>query len=102
MAYFTLRDLYVRQNNLHLVKPLRLGNRHYIQKMYDLRYQREWRNMLQLGLELWHTRHASLRTIGAFLSLHLARLITKWGGQRIALFRPFFLALPRVASPRPY
>ena len=57
MAYFTLRDLRVRQNNLHLVKPLRLGNRHYVQKVYDFRYQREWRNILRLGWELGTTQN---------------------------------------------
>jgi hypothetical protein len=98
MAYFVLRDLCVRQNNLHLVKPLRLGNRHYVQKMYDLRYQREWRNMVNLCLELWRTRDASIRTVWAFLSLHIARTITKRGWQRLPLLRPFFLELPMVSS----
>lgn len=98
MAYFTGRDLRVRQNNLHLVKPLRLGNRHYIQKMYDLRYQREWSNMVRLCLELWHTHDTSLRMIWSFLCLHMARAITRFGWQRAVLFRPFFLDLPLVES----
>jgi CTP:molybdopterin cytidylyltransferase MocA len=98
MAYFVLRDRRVRQNNLHLVKPLRLGNRHYIQKMYDLRYQREWWNIVKLCLELWGIRDASARTIWAFLSLHMARLLSRLGWQRLPLFRPFFLDPAMVAS----
>ena len=98
MAYFAGRDLRVRQNNLHLVKPLRLGNRHYIQKMYDLRYQREWYNIVRLCLELWRTRDASLRMIWSFLCLHMARGATRFGWQRTWLFRPFFLDLPLVES----
>lgn len=98
MAYFTLRDLRVRQNNLHLVKPLRLGNRHYIQQMYDMRYQREWHNMARLCWELWHTRDASLRMIWSFLCLHVARGVTRLGWERLFLFRPFFLDLPMVES----
>lgn len=98
MAYFALRDLHVRQNNLHLVKPLRLGNRHYIQKIYDLRYQREWQNILRLCRELWRTHDASCRTLWAFLCLHVARFITRLGWQRRVLLRPFFLELPMVAS----
>jgi hypothetical protein len=98
MAYFTLRDLQVRQNNLHLVKPFRLGNRHYIQKMYNLRYQREWHNMLQLCVELCRSREVSLRLVWAFLCLHAARLATHYGWQRTLLFRPFFLELSMVAS----
>jgi MobA-like NTP transferase domain len=98
MAYFTLRDLRVRQNNLHLVKPLRLGNRPYIQQMYDMRYQREWHNMVRLCWELWHTRDASLRMIWSFLCLHVARSVTKLGWERLFLFRPCFLDLPMVES----
>jgi GTP:adenosylcobinamide-phosphate guanylyltransferase len=98
MACYALRDLQVRQNNLHLVKPLRLGNRHHIQKMYDLRYQREWYNIVKLCWELWRARDASLRMVWSFLCLHVARLITRFGWQRTLLSRPFFLELPMVAS----
>jgi CTP:molybdopterin cytidylyltransferase MocA len=98
MAYFIVRDRAVRQNNLHLVKPFRLGNRAYIQKMYDLRYQREWRNMARLCLELWQTRDASARIVWAFLCLHVARLLAKHGWQRLPLFRPLLLELPMLAS----
>ena len=98
MAYFTLRDLRVRQNNLHLVKPLRLGNRHYIQKVYDFRYQREWRNILRVGWELCTTQTGSLRLASYYVCLHVARLLTTLGWQHFRLFRPFFLELPVVAS----
>ena len=98
MAYFTLRDLSVRQNNLHLVKPLRLGNRHYIQKMYNFRYQREWRNIARVIWELCITQHGSWRVAYYYLCLHMARLLTMLGWQRYLLFRPFFLEMPVAAS----
>jgi len=98
MAYFTLRDLRARQNNLHLVKPLRLGQRHYIQKAYDFRYQREWRNILRLGWELCTRQNGSLRIASYYLCMHVARLITTLGWQHLRLFRPFFLEIPVVAS----
>jgi hypothetical protein len=98
MAYFTLRDLQVRHNNLHLVKPLRLGNRHYIQKVYNLRYQKKWRNMLKLCWELASKHEASLRIVWSFICLHMARLITQLGWQRAFFLRPFFLDLPVAAS----
>jgi hypothetical protein len=98
MAYFTLRDLQVRQNNLHLVKPFRLGNRHYIQKMYNMRYQREWRNVMRLCLELCRAREVSARLVWAFLRLHIARLISRYNWQRVFLLRRFFLELSMVAS----
>ena len=98
LAYFTLRDLQVRQNNLHLVKPFRLGNRDYIQRMYSLRYQREWHNIMKLCLELCCTQEVSPRLIWAFLCLHIARLVNRYGWQRAFLFRPFFIDLSLVAS----
>jgi hypothetical protein len=98
MPYYALRDLRVRQNNLHLVKPLRFGNRHYVQKVYDLRYQREWYNILKLCGELWRSQDTSLRMIWSFLCLHIAGAVTRYGWQHAYLFRPFFLDLPMVAS----
>jgi hypothetical protein len=98
MAYFTLRDLQARHNNLHLVKPFRLGNRHYIQKIYNVRYQREWRNVVRLCLELSRVPEVSPRLLWAFLGLHVARAARQYGWQRAWLFRPFFLELSMVAS----
>lgn len=98
MAYFTMRDLRARQNNLHLVKPLRLGNRHYIQKVYEFRYQREWRNILRVIWELCRAQNGSLRVAAYFLCLHAARTLTTLGLQHLRLLRPLFLELPVVAS----
>jgi hypothetical protein len=98
MAYFTLRDLRVRQNNLHLVKPLRLGNRHYIQKVYNFRYQREWRNIARMIWELCTTQNGSLRVACYYLCLHMARYLTTLGWQHYRLFRPLFLEMPVIAS----
>tara|TARA_B100000686_G_scaffold338995_2_gene412345 strand:+ start:264 stop:1256 length:993 start_codon:yes stop_codon:yes gene_type:complete len=52
MAYLHLKENKYRINNLHLVKPLRIGNRQYIQKMYQYRYQRNIKNMFLFGLSL--------------------------------------------------
>jgi hypothetical protein len=98
MAYFTLRDLRARLNNLHLVKPLRFGNRHYIQKMYTFRHQREWHNIVRVVWELCTTQNGSLRVAYYYLCLHIARLLTMLGWQHYRLFRPFFLEMPVVAS----
>ena len=38
MAYLHINEDSFRINNLHLVKPLRIENREYIQKMYQYRY----------------------------------------------------------------
>ena len=98
MSYFTLRNLRFRQNNLHLVRPFRLGNRFLIEKMYEYRYQKEWHNIAKLCWELFGKQRSSWQYIGAFLRLHAARLVTRYG---MAHFRPaqqFFLELPVVCD----
>lgn len=98
MAYFTLRDMPVRQNNLHLAKPFRLGNRHHIQSAYDARYQKEWRNILKSCWYIAAARGVSFRVLWTFICLHAARTVTRLGWSSTALFRPFFLDLPMLAS----
>ena len=52
MAYLHLKECRYRINNLHLVKPVRIGNRHYIQQMYQYRYQRNFKNVILFGREI--------------------------------------------------
>lgn len=98
MAYFTLRGLQIRQNNLHLVRPFRLGNRFYIEKMYEYRYQKEWHNIAKLCWELLGKQRSSWRFIGAFLRLHAARIVTRYGLADFGLARPIFPDLPVVCN----
>ncbi len=53
MAYLHLKENSFRINNLHLVKPVRIANRQYIQKMYQYRYQRNFKNLILFGLSLF-------------------------------------------------
>lgn len=98
MDYYALRDLQVRQNNLHLVKPLRFGNRHYAQKMYDMRYQREWYNILKLCWQLWRAKDATVRMVWAYACLHLAGLASRYRLQPAMAFRPFYLHMSLASS----
>ena len=52
MSYLHLKENSFRINNLHLVKPIRIENREYIQKMYQYRYQRNFKNLVLFGLSL--------------------------------------------------
>jgi len=52
MAYLHLKENSYRINNLHLVKPIGIENRKYIQKMYQYRHQRNFKNMVLFGLSL--------------------------------------------------
>ncbi len=98
MAHFTLRDMQVRQNNLHLVKPFRVGNRHYVHQVYNNRYQKKWRDVLKLCWQIAILPDVTLRFFWAFLCLHAAHLITQLHWESLPLFRPLFLDLPMLAS----
>ena len=75
-----------------------MGNLQHIQRAYEIRYQKEWRNIAKLLWQMVAARDVSLRTFGAVASLHIARLVSRFGWQSMPLFRPFFLDLPMLAS----
>ena len=52
MAYLHLKENKYRINNLHLVRPVQMKNRHYIQQMYQYRYQRNLINVGRFALKL--------------------------------------------------
>jgi len=52
MAYLHLKEHRYRINNLHMVKPAQIGNRHYIQQMYHYRYQRNFKNVILFGWKI--------------------------------------------------
>jgi len=52
MAYLHLKERRYRISNLHLVKPIQIGNRHYVQQMYQYRYQRNFKNVILFGWEI--------------------------------------------------
>lgn len=77
MAYLHLREKNYRVNNLHLVKPLRIGNREYIQKMYQYRYQRNFKNLVLFGLSLFGKDKAEHYKY--YLGLQMGLLFARFG-----------------------
>ncbi len=80
MAYLHLREKSYRINNLHLVKPIRIRNRHYIQSMYQYRYQRNFKNFVLLGLSLFGKDKA--QKFRYYLGLQLCLLFASLGWDR--------------------
>jgi hypothetical protein len=72
---FHIREGKYRQNNLHLVKPLRIKNREYIQKVYDYRYQKELSNIIKLAIEFLRT-HVGLKGFCCYALLHWNQLLS--------------------------
>lgn len=76
MAYLHLKEDKYRLNNLHLIKPARVHKRHYIQTMYQYRYQRDIKNVLRFGTELFieDTHNGYRFYVCLLLSLMFARM----------------------------
>jgi GTP:adenosylcobinamide-phosphate guanylyltransferase len=84
MAYFNLREGRFRQSNLHLVRPARLGNRHYVEDMYEHRYQKQIGEMIKLGWTLLRVEGGGLAVIYYYALMHLAAIADRRGWRRIA------------------
>ncbi|MDX1650536.1 MAG: nucleotidyltransferase family protein, partial [Myxococcota bacterium] len=84
MAYFNLREGRFRQNNLHLVRPARLGKRHYVEEMYENRYQKQLGNVLRLAWKIATDEGGGVRVLFYYGLMHLAGLLDRHGLRRLA------------------
>jgi len=96
MAYFNLAEGRFRQNNLHLVRPLRMGNRHYIQNMYESRYQKELGSMLRLIGQVLRREYRHLWVVFPYLVLHVAGMLDRRGHVGAATFVRRFVSLRTI------
>jgi GTP:adenosylcobinamide-phosphate guanylyltransferase len=83
-VFFNISEGRVRQSNLHLVRPARLTNRHYIQEMYQHRYQKQVGNMIGLGWRIMRSESGGLRIAFFYALLHMASLFDRAGLRRTA------------------
>ena len=72
MAYFNLREGRFRQSNLHLIRPAKVGNRHYVEDMYEYRYQREFGSVLTLAWRLLRSERGGVVVLAYYALMHLA------------------------------
>ncbi len=96
LMYFHVREGSFRQNNLHLVKPLRMLNRLYVQKAYDYRLQREWGQILRLFWEIFWRERGTRRMVGHYVLLHLAALLHRIPFVPLYRVPAFFLRRARL------
>ena len=74
--YFHIKEGKYRQNNLHLVKPLKVKNKEYVQKIYDYRYQRDLSNIIKLAFEFLKI-HVGLEGFWCYGLLHWNQLLSR-------------------------
>lgn len=95
MACFYLREKAYRINNLHLVRPYRIGKSGYIERMYTYRYQRNVRNVLRVTWELLGTRRW-LRAVLYYGSVQAALFFSALRMRSMAAFFRRFLKLENL------
>lgn len=79
MAYLHFREENLRQNNLAMVRPFKVINRHHIQIMYDLRYQKDFGNMARLAWEILSKEEGGWGTMGYYLLMQLSLSFDRLG-----------------------
>jgi hypothetical protein len=84
MAYFNFREGRIRQNNLHLVQPARLGNRGYIEKMYEARHQRELWDIVKLAWDLLWMEQGGFTVLYYYALMHTAGVVDRRGFRGLA------------------
>ena len=98
VAYFNMREGRYRQSNLHLARPARIGNRKYIEDMYEHRYQKEFGHILKLAWTIFTVERGGVRILFLYALIHLAGVANRHGYPGIAdVLRRF---VPRRAVER--
>jgi hypothetical protein len=83
-AYFNMCEGRLRQSNLHLAKPGKMGARELIEEMYEHRHQRNPWNMAAIGFKLLANRSGGARVFFFYLLIHLGGLADRWRFRRLA------------------
>jgi CTP:molybdopterin cytidylyltransferase MocA len=96
MACFNLAEGRFRQSNLHLVRPLRMGHREYIQEMYRARYQKQLSSMLKLAFQVMRRELRHLWVLIPYLVLHVAGVLDRRGHVRAADLVRRFVSLRTI------
>ena len=79
MIYFHLKEDLWRQNNLHLVKPLKFKHLDYVEKMYEWRYQTHLLNVLRMMFSLLLVSWRFMTAIRVFALLQLSLYYDRHG-----------------------
>ena len=72
LNYFHLKEGNYRVNNMNIVKPLKIERLEYIEKMYEVRYQKKIFNMLKLLFRIILNGRGVLIALFKALKLHMA------------------------------
>ncbi|MDY6861815.1 MAG: NTP transferase domain-containing protein, partial [Thermodesulfobacteriota bacterium] len=95
LSYYYTKENKYRQNNMHLIKPGMIINRHYIQTIYDLRYQQNYYNIIRLLLEFIKV-NVGIKGLYIFGLLHWNQFLARIGLKFLTLIFRYFIPLNSV------
>ncbi len=72
LNYFHLKEGNYRVNNMNIIKPLKIKRLEYIERMYELRYQKKLLNMLKLLIRIMFNGRGVIMAFFKALKLHMA------------------------------
>jgi hypothetical protein len=98
MATFNLREGRFRQSNLHLVKPGRIVNRHYVEEMYRNRFQREIGSIVSMAWRLFTSERGGLTILYYYFLMHCAGVLDRRGWRRLADALRCFIPIARIEA----
>ena len=84
MIYFHVREDLMRQNNLHIGRPLKFKHLDYVEKMYEWRYQTHWFNVLRMMFALLLVSWRFVGALKVFTFLQLSLYYDRHGHPRLA------------------
>lgn len=77
LAYMHFKEGNLRQNNMHIVRPFKVLNRHLVQTMYDHRYQKEFGNIVRLAWEILRKEEGGWGALGNYFLMQLSLLFSR-------------------------
>lgn len=72
MAALNVAEGGFRQNNLHVLRPFRIVNRHYLEEFYEARYQKQWWNALRLIASVAWKHEGTAEAVGYVIRMQMA------------------------------
>jgi GTP:adenosylcobinamide-phosphate guanylyltransferase len=92
LAYIHLRENIYRISNMHLIKPFKIINREYIEKMYEYRYQKDIRNIVKLTMELIR-KHAGFKSLLFYSMIEMTLFLSYIHLKPLSNFFRWFVSL---------
>ncbi|MBI5815838.1 MAG: nucleotidyltransferase family protein [Nitrospinae bacterium] len=97
MTCFNVREGRFRINNMHIARPFAFQNRGAIQKMYNVRYQKNLRNIARMLKDLWAIRGVRPR-LWIYIVMQVSMMLSLAGFSGLAAKASSLVSMDDVAG----